>query len=186
MKKRITKETILILILYGILILIATYVFQARWFEIPSVKVDHFVAGAGGLGLCILYPLAILLGTYYLLKLKFSQLDQEQNRRRLIYLVMMLLPLAFAVSIHAGLERQAPNYSQEAYERILTAYENGANITKDDVLEQLGAPLSREKFEEQEVWSYTYMPSTGIGWHKRILIFDSTGKMISFNNINEP
>ena len=184
MKKFLTKETIFVWLLHGLFILTAIFVFQARLLETPSVQVDHFIAGAGGLGLCVLYPLAFVIGVYYLHK--YSLLDRDQRWKGRVYLALVILPLIMAASIHASLERKAPDYTQKAYDRIVTAFEERVSITKDDVLEQLGLPLSQEKFGGREVWSYTYMTSTGFGWHKRILIFGSTGEMIDFNNTDEP
>ena len=177
-----TRKILAIYVLFGIS---AIYVFQARLFEKPSVQVNHFAAGAGSLGLCLLYPLAYVISMYHLNKL--SKVAQANKMRLLIFihLVMIALPIILAVSVHLGLERRAPQYDRVAFENLVASYEGGTSITKDFAIEKLGVPVSQEKIGGREVWSYTYMPSTGIGWHKRILIFDDKGEMIGFTNMDE-
>lgn len=176
---RITLSTAF---LYIFFVAIVAYVFYGRLLEKPSIQVDHFVAGAGNLSLCLSLPLVILLS---IIPLKFWKMP-ERRIDIIPYGAALILPLLVFTAMLFGVERKAPQFNEETYQTIVVAYDDGQVITTQQALDLLGPPLSQEQIDGRDIWSYTYMPSTGIGWHKRILIFGRDGLMIGYNNINEP
>ncbi|MBN1429583.1 MAG: hypothetical protein JXB07_14530 [Anaerolineae bacterium] len=182
MTLRISRATLSTLVIYTLFAVVVIYMLQARFTEKPSILVDHFMAGAGSLSLFVLCPLGMAAG---LLPLVAWPVPSRPGSSRL-HLIAMALPIIIMFAAMIGLERRAPQYNYETFERLVATYESGSVVTREQALELLGAPLSREQIDEREVWSYTYMPSTGFGWHKRILVFDETGQMVAFTNFDEP
>ena len=148
--------------------------------EKPSIQVDHFVSGAGGSILLGIILLPVASG------LLWMQWNPEKPEFRTAKLLLVVVPIAFLLYIMTSLERYAPDFQEAAFVEIVTDYQHGAIVDQEQVLSALGKPLSQELIGKRVVWSYTYMPSIGFGWNKRILSFDQSGIMIGFNNVNEP
>jgi hypothetical protein len=134
--------------------------------EPARFDVSHFDAGAGDELLLVRGALA--LGTTVLLiPLAFLLRD-----RRSRWSVAALIPLVLPVFVWScvGIERWALGYSERAFDTVLDRYLAKRTVTVDEVVANLGPPLfTAPQRSGETVWSYSYMPSGGLGWHKRIL-----------------
>lgn len=153
------RRTLGTTLLYVTFIITLIYVFQGRISEKPTISVDHFQAGASGVGFLILPPLAIILS---LIPLRFWAAPIGRVNT-IMFGTAMVLPILALIFLFTGFERRAPQYDEIKYKNIVTAYEDGTIFHQDQVIELLGRPLSQEQLGGREVWSYTYMPSTGYG-----------------------
>jgi hypothetical protein len=182
MTKRLSRADIKVIMLYAIFAAIVAYILQARFTEEPSVLVDHYEAGAGDLLLVLLCPLTIVVSIVpaYL----WSAPSRPKSPGLL--LAVLVVPILVMLGTMVGLERRASRFDYDAFVHITTAYDRGSVITQEQAIQALGTPLSQELIDGREVWSYTYMPSTGLGWHKRVLTFGKSGQMIGYVNMDEP
>ena len=175
----------------GFLSTILYLVFGATWLylllvplrESASIQVDHFQSGANGLWLLWCGVLALFAAFSLFTKEQTVRQRVSQSKRLLLAALPILLWMLMWASYH---EQQAPDYQEHLFSHIITAFEGGEVITKKQVSKALGVPLSQEVIAEREAWSYTYMPSTGFGWRKRVLFFNQEGILVAFNNFDEP
>ncbi|HZU87095.1 MAG TPA: hypothetical protein VFF78_06405 [Anaerolineaceae bacterium] len=179
------RATLLTFTIYTLLVL---YIFQAQLFETPSIMVDHFAAGAGSIWLFILPVFTLLMSI-----LPFAVWPPPARTVGLILrIAATILPLVITYALISGLQRYAPHYDEKQFIQLITEFDKGSNFTQQEVQARLGEPLSREKIKhemdsvDREYWSFTYMPSTGFGWNKRIIIFSTRGFMIDYDNMDEP
>ena len=181
MTHRVSRSLVITLLLYLVFLSILFPIARARIIEQPTIQVDHFVAGAFSPLICIGYPLAFILCL-----LPVTLWPPAINRKGIaLRIVGTIVPLILAVLVVNIQEQTAAGFNEQAYTEIITNYDLGTAITTEDVLDLLGEPLSKEEINGRFIWSYTYMPSTGWGWNKRILSFDLNGNMVGYNNIEE-
>jgi hypothetical protein len=179
----LSQEKRLFVFLNVLFLLLAVYTLQGRIFEVPSTRVAHFVAGACNFGLILLFPLALLI---CILSLKeWSDRAVENKGDGKVYLLFAVLPFLILFSILLGFQKWAPGYDEEAFTSVVVAYENGTLLSTDEVLDMVGPPLIQDEIDNGKLWSYTYMPSTGIGWTKRTIYFDEAGNMTGYYHHNE-
>ena len=157
--------------------------------ETPDLNVDHFVSGAGGLTILARYGLGLGSVVFLLIWLPLR-----------IKLKPMILKLCVAILVSTvfiwsaiGLERYSSDYSEEQFAEIVETFSTGKSITSERVLTDIGTPLVSGKQKiliesrpHSEAWLYSYMPSCGFGWKKRVLYFDSENQMVSYLSIDEP
>lgn len=134
-------------------------------FEPARLDVAHFDAGAGDLFLFVRGGLAVitllLLGTLLFFR-------QRWRSRLLLSVVALLIMPVFAWSC-LGLERWAPRYAETDFTDLSRRYYDGQPLTGQQVLAAIGQPVfTGVRPSGETVWSYSYMPSSGFGWHKRI------------------
>jgi hypothetical protein len=152
-------------------------------FEPSGIDVEHFEAGAGNdlllLRACLVLVasgLAILWGLY--------RGSVATRLKRVAVVPSVFLILVWSV---ASLDRVAPGYSEEKFLEVLQAHRNGQSLTFADVTARLGSPLvTASEPGGCMTWSYTYPPSGGFGWDKRILTFDSRGALMEVWHLDEP
>jgi hypothetical protein len=136
-------------------------------FERPLLDPEsmYFLAGAGD-GTLIVRAILILLAAVASLLAAFFP---APGRSRAPLVVSVFAIAALFVLSALSLERWAPSYSEAAFFRLLDRNSAGSTITRQQVLTALGPPLvTGRRAEGEEVWCYTYMPSCGFGWHKRV------------------
>lgn len=182
MTKHISRTALIVFGLYAIFAAIIVYILQARFTEKPSILVDHYMAGAGNLLQVLLCPLTIVVS----LVPAFLWSNTPHPKGRGLLWAALILPPVIMVATVFNIERRATQFDYETFAGIIADYESGSVITQEQALELLGPPLSQEQVDGREVWSYTYMPSTGLGWHKRVLSFAKSGQMIGYVDMDEP
>ena len=157
-------------------------------FEKPSLNVNHFVSGAGGI---IMLSCFFLGGLSVLILIVRSFFPQKFPHRMIKWSAALLIPFALNYSVF-HMQRFSPNYSEAIFNSIADAYQKHEQITKGEVLKKLGEPLVKGKqpiikiHENQEGWLYSYMPSCGFGWNKRVLYFNEAGYLCDINRMDEP
>jgi hypothetical protein len=87
-----------------------------------------------------------------------------------------------------GLQRSAANYDERGFMAFIDdGVHSPGTLTSEDALRRLGPPLvAGTVSDEIECWSYTYMPTAGLGWNKRMLLFDRSGKLAGWDIVEEP
>ena len=87
-----------------------------------------------------------------------------------------------------GIDRSASSYDERAFMAFISdAVCSPGTLTRHDALQRLGRPLlAGTVWGDTECWSYTYMPTAGFGWSKRMLFFDRSGKLVSWDIVDEP
>ena len=163
MKKRI--ETIACIC--SILFCIATlWSVTARGiFEIARFDVAHFDAGAGNIWLLVRGVLAVVTASLLGALVFFSR----SLRSRLLIATSSLLIVPMFIWSSLGLERWAQGYSESSFTALLSRHFTGEALTSENILAEIGRPLfTGLRPTGETVWSYSYMPSSGFGWHKRI------------------
>ena len=163
MKARIETVAWISSLLFGIVTLWSVTV--RGIFEPARLDVAHFDAGAGS-------PLLLLRGglaciaTLLLGALVFFRRPLQS---RLLSAVSALLIVPVFIWSCIGLERWAPGYVESTFTSLLSRYSDGQPITGRQVFAAIGRPVFTGLLPTGEtVWSYSYMPSSGFGWHKRI------------------
>ncbi|HXU29037.1 MAG TPA: hypothetical protein VN851_00530, partial [Thermoanaerobaculia bacterium] len=153
------------------------------FFEPAGIDVEHLEAGAGN-DLLHLRARLVLLASGLAILWAFRAESRAARLKRLAVVPSTVLVFFFSV---AGLDRFAPGYSEEKFLEILKANQNGQPLTLAEVTARLGPPLATARRPEgQVVWSYTYTPSGGFGWPKRLLTFDSRGALVDVLHLDEP
>ncbi len=158
------------------------------WFEPPSLNVAHFVAGAGGITLIIRFVLCILavgaLGAW--------SIARQTPLRRLSKLALAVtLPAMFYYTVY-GIQRFAKEFREDTFGKIVSSFHDKEHIDARTVMSALGEPLVKETqtiievHRDQVGWLYSYMPSSGFGWNKRVLYFDKGGRLVDYNRMDEP
>ena len=152
------------------------------FFEPARLDVAHFDAGAGNIILLLRGGLAI----FTTLALGISVFFRSTQRAQLFVLVVALLVVPTFLWSCLGLERWAPGYSEPAFSALLHRYFDHQPTTTRDVASALGPPLfTGTRSSGETVWSYSYMPSSGFGWHKRVFWFQD-GIVTYAYSMNEP
>jgi hypothetical protein len=135
-------------------------------FETARFDVPHFDAGAGDLFLLLRGGLAIIAT----LLLGVSMLFRQSWRSRLLIAVSGLFIVPVFLWSCLGLERWAAGYADPSFAALSQRYSAGQSLTAQQVLAALGQPVfTGSRPDGETVWSYSYMPSSGFGWHKRIV-----------------
>ena len=152
-------------------------------FEQPRYDRFQFEAGSGNalflvrLGLAIAGSAALLAGVFF---------TRSRPARALLALAAFLVFPAFWASVTC-IERVAPGFSEPVFSALEASAREGATITSADVVESLGYPvLEFRTASGQLTWCYTYMPSGGFGWHKRVVSFDGRQNVSSIYALDEP
>src|SRR5712671_1887157 len=135
-------------------------------FESARLDVAHFDAGAGDLFLLLRGGLAIIAT----LLLGASMFFHQSWRSRLLIAVTALFIVPVFLWSCFGLECWAAGYSDSSFAALSQRHSDGQSLTAQQVLAALGQPVfTGPRPDGETVWSYSYMPSSGFGWHKRIL-----------------
>ena len=171
------------LVLLALLMLLTLYSTMVTGiFEPESFDVAHFDAGAGNDLLLLRGFLTLTL--ILLFAYRFFSLDGLANR-----LASLLLVLTVTLTFYGScrwIERWAPEYSEQDFMELWEMDRAGEELTTKDVQARLGKPLFVKRTALGiEIWSYSYMPSGGFGWDKRIVRFFD-GRVTSMYAIDEP
>lgn len=155
----------------GIFVLITSWCVTVQGvFETAQLDPEstHFLAGAGGLTLLIRGCLAVLSTVALLISSVLA--PAERSRLPSVAAALVMIPLFLFSCL--GLERWAPGYSERAFRDLLDRRYRGESFGKPEVVAALGPPLVTAVGPEGgEVWCYSYMPSCGFGWDKRVIWF---------------
>lgn len=134
-------------------------------FEPARLDVAHFDAGAGDMFLFVRGGLAVIAT----LLLGILMFFQQPWRFRLLIAVTALFIVPVFLWSCLGLERWAAGYADSSFAALLQRHDDGQSLTAQQVLAALGQPVFTGSRPAGElVWSYSYMPSSGFGWHKRV------------------
>lgn len=97
--------------------------------------------------------------------------------------------VSFALAFYflpMSLGRTASSFDERAFREIVTKADQGMVVTLGDVHQRLGDPIIRcDNGLSQESWHFTYMPSAGYGWNKKVLWF-ADGRVTRWANFSEP
>ena len=180
MRKRIETIAWISSLLFGIVTLWSVTV--RGIFEPARLDVAHFDAGAGNSLLLVRGGLACIT-TLLLGALVFFR---RPLRSRLFIAVSALLIVPVFIWSCIGLERWGPDYSESSFTSLQSRYSDGQPITGHQVLAAIGHPVFTGVRETGEtVWSYSYMPSSGFGWHKRIFWLRDD-QVVNVYSLDEP
>lgn len=134
-------------------------------FEPARLDVAHFDAGAGDLLLLLRGALAVIA----MVLLGISVFFQHSWRSRLPIAVAALFITPIFLWSCFGLERWATDYVGSSFMALSQRHNAGQSLTAQQVLAALGQPVfTGSRPTGETVWSYSYMPSSGFGWHKRV------------------
>jgi len=150
--------------------------------EPARLDVDYYEMGAGDD--LLVFRLKLALGLALLAVLWTFVKGTPGARLRRLAIAPCILVL-FILSV-VSLDRTAPGFSEAEFLRIVEAHLAGRAVSLRDVRRRLGQPLIVVKDRDSLVYSYTFTPSGGFGWHKRVLAFDSRGNLVDFLNMDEP
>jgi len=179
--KLIPVALVAILVVFGVTTAWAMTV--TGFFEPAGIDVQHLDAGAGN-DLLLLRVRLVLVASGLAILWAFRSEGTAARLKRLAVVPSAVLILIFSV---ASLNRSAPGYSEEKFLEVLKAHQKGQPLTLAEVTARLGRPLATApRPEGQLIWSYTYTPSGGFGWQKRLLTFDSRGALVDVLRIDEP
>jgi hypothetical protein len=88
----------------------------------------------------------------------------------LLTLIAAILILPIFLWSAIGRERWSPGYVPAQFSLLSERFHSGQQISESQVLTALGPPLiTHSDSADLKRWSYSYMPSSGFGWHKRII-----------------
>lgn len=158
-------------------------------FESPDLDADHFIAGAGKFSIVVRFWLCLASVICLLIWLPF--------RFKLKPVLLKLSSAILVVGVFAwsalGLERFSPSYSEDVFQGIVDKFRVKKFVNARHVRKVLGEPLVSGRQDilikyrpHEEAWLYSYMPSCGYGWQKRVIYFDSQGQMVDYLYMDEP
>jgi hypothetical protein len=150
--------------------------------EPATLDVDYFDAGAGDDLLVMRAGLAFAIA---LLASLWACLPGTLRARLVRLALAPCILLLFYESV-VRLDRATPGYSEARFMQVVDAHQAGQQFSPRDVRARLGAPLIAEWQGDELTYSYTFTPSGGYGWKKRILRFDKKKHLISTTSFNEP
>ena len=151
-------------------------------FEPARLGVPHFEAGAGDEWLLVRAALA----TIATLALAASALFARPPLARVFLGLFTLLVVPVFFWSCLAFERWAPHFSESSFTALLQRHFAGQSLAEDDLVSELGRPLfTGLRPSGETVWSYSYMPSSGFGWHKRIFWL-SDGRVTRGYSLDEP
>jgi len=141
------------------------------YFEEARIDVAHFSAGAGSY-LLILRTILCLAGVIALLVVAHS--STRALHKVLILSCAVAVPVAFFWSC-LGLERWAPGYTETAFSTLVDKFNLADEpISPQEVVAAIGPPLCESVYGRGgSTWSYSFMPSGGFGWSKRIVFIEN-------------
>jgi hypothetical protein len=179
--KLIPIALVAILVVFGVTTAWAMTV--TGFFEPAGIDVEHLDAGAGN-DLLLLRARLVLVASGLAILWAFRSEGTAARLKRLAVVPSAVLILFLSV---ASLNRFAPGYSEEKFLEVLKAHQTGQPVSQAEVTARLGRPLATApRPEGQVIWSYTYTPSGGFGWQKRLLTFDSRGALVDVLHLDEP
>ena len=150
--------------------------------EPATLDVDYFEVGAGNELLLVRGSLAIGIA----LLAALWACCRGTLRARLLRLALAPCVLWLFFWSVSSLDRTAPGFSQQRFEQIVSAHQAGRPFTIRDVRARLGAPLIIRHDGDFVTYSYTFTPSGGFGWQKRVFNFDPQGFLVDFLANDEP
>jgi len=152
------------------------------FFEETQPNPPHFIAGAGNELLLVRGGLAVLVTLLLLAAVFFV----PGRRAKAITALGALLAIPLLLWSSVGIERWAPRFSERAFSTIFERYDRHQRVSVAEVVTVLGPPLYTSGGPLGEAqWSYSYMPSGGFGWHKRMIQFEN-GFVSSMYSLDEP
>lgn len=161
------------------------------WFEKATLNPDpwDWIAGRGSDS--FLVRLSLCIATF-LLFTAWILFQGGWKPTLLKVAVLIAVPMLFRYSA-MGIERFAPDYTAEGFSLIVERRERGETVKTDDVREVLGEPLVAgvqtivlKSRPHHTAWLYSYMPSSGFGWSKRVFYFDAQGYLTDWLWMDEP
>ena len=150
--------------------------------EPATLDVDYLEMGAGNDLLLVRGALAVAIP---FLATGWAFLSGTRTTRLLKVGIAVAVPLLFDLSV-SSLNRTAPGFSDARFQEVIGDHLEGKKLTLDDIRKRLGKPLMMYRYDRNVVYAYTFTPSGGFGWHKRFLTFDAEGRLVDFNNMDEP
>lgn len=145
---------------------------------------DHFEAGAGSSSFLVRLALLVaILGLTPVAMWRRSHVFVSFIRAG----VLSLVAACFFGWSAIGIQREAERYDEAVFDEAVSTIMSGGELTRGDVLARLGPPLVTGPCDDaRECWSYTYMPSGGFGWRKRLVVFDRAANAVEWLRNNEP
>lgn len=151
--------------------------------EVPQGVPEHFEAGAGNGLLVLRLSLSVACAFCLVASAFFSR---NRATRILLFLGGPLVLATFVMSA-TTLERSAPGYSEAAFQSLVTSHLRGDRLAQGDITAVLGEPLLVfHRQPDSTTWCYTYMPSGGFGWRKRVIEFDKREGVTAVWSLDEP
>ena len=133
--------------------------------EPAQVNVPHFAGGAGNMMLLFRVCLAFLVSFFLVLSLRY----RKNNKFKFIVMVIAITTWLMFLFSCFGLERWSSGFSESEFDKLKDQYFAEERVTEAQVFKALGTPLCTGTNNTGDViWSYSYMPSGGFGWNKRI------------------
>lgn len=155
-------------------------------FEPASSFVAHLDAGAGSTLLLVRGGLALAA----MLALVISALPAQPVIQRLSRLFAGACVLFVFWYSAVGVQRFSDRYDEAAFMGLAHRHHRGEALTSADFREAVGEPIVIESGTREGktyfVWLYSYMPSCGFGWNKRVVLLDDRGRVTSINTTDEP
>lgn len=149
-------------------------------YEKPNL--DNFIAGAGD-GWLLLRGALALTTAALLLALLF--VPQRWYLRPLLIVGAVLVIWIFGWSCES-LQRWAPGYSEAKFLALKSRFDSHQSLTTNDFLNALGPPIvTGHRATGELLWSYSFMPSSGFGWDKRI-VYSRDGEVTEVQHFSEP
>lgn len=159
------------------------------YFEPADLNTSHFIAGAGNASLLLRLMLGVASFIMFFVWLAFSRKPKVVIPK---IVVLILVPLIFEFSAN-GLERFGVEYNEQTFNTIVDEFQKGEPIDTTQVQARLGTPLASgvqtillQHRPHHTAWLYTYMPSCGFGWHKRVIYFNTQQQMTDYLGMDEP
>ena len=97
--------------------------------------------------------------------------------------VSSIVVVVFLYSIE-GVEKYSDSFNEDVFFKIVKEVREGRSHTKDSIRALLGEPICKSR--SGSLWSYSYMPSCGFGWTKRMVEFDNEGFVVRCICFSEP
>ncbi len=150
--------------------------------EPATLDVDYLEMGAGN---DLLFVRATLALAVAFLTTGWAFLNGTCATRLLKLGLALTILAVFELSV-TSLDRAAPGFSDARFQEVIGDHLEGRKLTIDDIRKRLGKPLMMYRDDRNVAYAYTFTPSGGFGWHKRFLTFDAEGRLVDFNNMDEP
>ncbi len=181
--EKIARVVIILYLPFLAFLLLTAYDMTVYGFYEPlEMFPPHYNAGAGSWTFLIRFCLA-LASVFCFIGLIASYRTWGTRFLATFLVPLPLVLLSYSITL---VEKVAVGFDDESFSAVVHEHHRGDQITKEDALARLGSPLMVEKQKEEEIWSFTYMPSGGFGWRKRLLIFDEKGQLVRTFRFDEP
>ena len=151
-------------------------------FEPTELVPPHWEAGAGSYALILRFFLALTMSVSMVI---LAVVDRGLLKR-VILAIFAVLPMTVFIQSVSFLEREAPDFNEQAFTRVMHQHLEGQSFSKSEVLLLVGPPLIDATSDQGGCWSYTYTPSGGFGFRKRMFCFDDQDQLVDHSWGSEP